>query len=92
MWVTGDALGARLLVSVAFVRRRVEEHDGEDVQVPHAVDAREEGAVHLHRVLPPVPVALVHLHPDPRQTRPVRCAQARAHLRRFSQRGRSSPD
>lgn len=52
------------------MRWRVEEHDGKDIQVPHAVDAGEEGAVHLHRVLPPVPVALIHLHPDPRQTRP----------------------
>lgn len=69
MWVTGDGLGTRLLVSVAFVRWRVEEHDGKDVQVPHAVDAGEEGAVHLHRVLPPVPVALIHLQPDPRQGR-----------------------
>lgn len=62
--VTRDALGTRLLASIAFVRRRVEEHDGEDVQVPHAVDAGEEGAVHLHRVVAPVPVALVHLQRD----------------------------
>lgn len=46
------------------MRRGVEEHDGEDVQVPHAVDAGEEGAVHLHRVLSPVPVALIHLTDD----------------------------
>lgn len=65
--VTSDALGTRLFISVAFVRGCVEEHDGKDVQVPHAVDASEEGAVHLHRVVPPVPVALIHLHPDPRK-------------------------
>lgn len=65
--VTGDALTTRLLISVAFVRRCVEEHDGEDVQVPHAIDSSEEGAVHLHCVLSPVPVALIHLCSDTRQ-------------------------
>lgn len=49
---------------VAFVRRCIEEHDGKDVQVPHAIDASEEGAVHLHRVLSPVPVALINLDTD----------------------------
>lgn len=43
------------------MRRCVEEHDRKDVQVPHAVDSGEEGAVYLHRVLSPVPVALIHL-------------------------------
>lgn len=84
--VTRDALGTRLLASVAFVRRRVEEHDGEDVQVPHAVDAGEEGAVHLHRVVAPVPEALVHLQRDketaPRERR--RAAGRRAELPRLS--------
>lgn len=65
--LTTDGLAARLLISVAFVRGCVEEHDGKDIQVPHAIDASEEGAVHLHCVVPPVPVALIHLHPDPRQ-------------------------
>lgn len=65
--VTCDALGTRLLVSVAFVGRRVQEHDGEDVQVPHSVDAGEEGAVHLHHVVPQVPMALIHLQLEPRR-------------------------
>lgn len=56
----------RLLVSVAFVGWRVEEHDGKDIQVPHAVDAGEEGTVDLYRVLSPAPVALIHLHKDNR--------------------------
>lgn len=65
--VTSDALTTRLLISVAFVRRCIEEHDGKDVQVPHAIDSSEEGAVHLHCVLSPVPVALIHLCSDTRQ-------------------------
>lgn len=62
--ISSDALTTWLLVSVAFVRRGVEEHDGEDVQVPHAVDAGEEGAVHLHCVFSPVPMTLIHLTDD----------------------------
>lgn len=62
--ISSYALTTRLRVSIAFVRRCVEEHDGEDIQVPHAVDAREEGTVHLHCVLSPVPVALIHLTYD----------------------------
>lgn len=50
------------------MRRRIEEHDGEDVQVPHAIDAGEEGAVHLHCVFSPVPVTLIHLDTDERQS------------------------
>lgn len=59
--VTKYALTTWLLVSVAFVRRCVEEHDGKDIQVPHAIDAGEEGAVDLHCVFSPVPVTLIHL-------------------------------
>lgn len=65
--LTTDGLATRLLIPIAFVRGCVEEHDGKDVKVPHAVDASEEGAVHLHRVVPPVPVALIHLRSEPRQ-------------------------
>lgn len=65
--VTSDALTTWLLISIAFVRWGVQEHDGKDVQVPHAVDASEEGTVHLYSVLSPVPVALIHLHAEKSQ-------------------------
>lgn len=39
----------------------VEEDDGEDVQVPHAVDPREESTVDLESVVSAVPVAFTDL-------------------------------
>lgn len=66
MYMTCDALSTWLVVSVSLVRGGVQEHDGEYVEVPHAVDACEEGAVHLHGVSPPVPVTLIHLDKDGR--------------------------
>lgn len=50
-----------LFFSIAFVWRRIQEHEGEHVQVPHAVNPGEERAVYLNRVISPVPVSLVHL-------------------------------
>lgn len=41
--------------------RGVEEDDGENVQVPHAVDAREKSAVDLQGVVAAVPLTLTHL-------------------------------
>ena len=43
------------------MRRRVQEHDGEHVEVPHAVDPREERAVQLQLLAAPLPVAFHHL-------------------------------
>lgn len=39
----------------------VEEDDGEDVQVPHAVDPREESTADLESVVSAVPVAFTDL-------------------------------
>lgn len=56
-----EVFTVRLVFTVILVRRRVQEHQGEDVEVPHPVDAGEEGAVHLYRDVPPLPVAFGHL-------------------------------
>lgn len=45
----------------ALVGGGVEEDDGENVQVPHAVGPREKGAVDLHGVVAPVPVTFTDL-------------------------------
>lgn len=56
-----DAFTVRLVFTIILVRRRIQEHQGKDVEVPHPVDAGEEGAVHLYRYVPPLPVAFGHL-------------------------------
>lgn len=69
-WQPSDHLEAftvRLVFTVILVRWRVQEHQSEDVEVPHPVDAGEEGAVHLYRYVPPLPVAFGHL-PGRKQT------------------------
>lgn len=48
-------------LAAVLVGRGVEEDDGENVQVPHAVDAREKSAVDLQGVVAAVPVTLTHL-------------------------------
>lgn len=48
-------------LAAVLVGRGVEEDDGENVQVPHAVDAREKSAVDLEGVVATVPVTLTHL-------------------------------
>lgn len=56
-----EAFTIRLVFAVILVRRRVQEHQGEDIEVPHPVDAGEEGAVHLYCHIPPLPEAFGHL-------------------------------
>lgn len=54
-------LTAWLLIPITLVRRCIEKHEGKYIEVPHAIDSGEEGAVHLNRVATPVPVTLIHL-------------------------------
>lgn len=44
-----------------FVRGSIEEDNGEDIQVPHAVDPCEKGAVDLESVVSQVPVTFTDL-------------------------------
>lgn len=61
-----------LVVAVVLVGWRVQEHEGEHVEIPHAVDAGEEGAVHLDRDGPPLPVAFCHLSRENRHGQAIR--------------------
>jgi len=44
-----------------LVGGHIEEDDGEHIQVPHAIDPREESTVDLEPVVPPVPGTLTDL-------------------------------
>ncbi len=54
-------LTAWLHIPITLVRRCIEEHEGKYIEVPHAIDSGEEGAVHLYSVTTPVPMTLIHL-------------------------------
>lgn len=48
-------------VAVTLMGRSIQKHDGEDIQVPHAINAGEESTVHLDGILSPLPVSIIYL-------------------------------
>lgn len=49
------------LVSVVLVGGCIEEDNGENIEIPHAVDPCEKGTVDLESVVSPVPVTFTDL-------------------------------
>lgn len=50
-----------LVLPIVLVGWCIQEHQSKDIQVPHPIDAREKGTVHLDRNTAPLPVAFSHL-------------------------------
>lgn len=50
-----------LVFPIVLMGWRIQEHQSKDIQVPHAIDAREKGTVHLDRDAAPLPMAFSHL-------------------------------
>lgn len=50
-----------LVIPIVLMRWCIQEHQSKDIQIPHPIDAREEGTVHLHGDAAPLPMAFSHL-------------------------------
>lgn len=50
-----------LVIPIVLMGWSIQEHQSKDIQVPHAIDACEKGAVHLDCDTTPLPMAFGHL-------------------------------